>query len=610
MKMKKDKWALLIGINQYQKTATPMLQDLKGPLADIADIRMLLQKTFAFDPAKILTLTDQQATRERIITALRTHLAANAKVNDTVVVYFSGHGSYRLKDGIREGTLIAHDSRGEGGMDIGGGLLSGLFREIAAKNMAIVLDCCHSGNLIESRGHKPAATARTAPPDLRDIEHELPQPDTLSRGVSMRPDSAPFALLSAAGPLELALETELEGKHRGIFTYYFTKTLERMGSEITYRDVIDRMRVLVGGWYGGQTPQLEGVMRDQLVFGDRELTPQPYILVESVVNDQVRLAAGQLAGVTTSSHYAVYRPGEKNLSGKKPEAKIEIIEASAVTSQARIISGKKVLPASRAVEIKHHDACRVLVKVVGIEGLAERLSSYQHLEMISNHDSVRTTDLTITGKNKFLEVQLPGIGMDTLPGPPIQLKLENAERLVLHWAKWLRILHLQNTDADLKLDFEIESVETGAADVPTDLPGPVFYDDCCIRYKIANNSGRNLYIGLVALSDDGSISKVFPTTSGSKLLMGNGRCEGLLNVDQLKDRFCEFNVLKLFAAAEPCDYELLEVEGIHLWRRGSAYNEFEELLAEAAFGQSRKIRSSNAPVEWGSIQRNVVIYSR
>lgn len=91
------KLALLIGINAYpakalDPTATADLT-LKGCLTDVALQRELLIHRFGFQPADILTLTDQQATRAGIEAAFNEHLIQQAQAGDVVLVHFSGYGS-------------------------------------------------------------------------------------------------------------------------------------------------------------------------------------------------------------------------------------------------------------------------------------------------------------------------------------------------------------------------------------------------------------------------------------------------------------------------------------------------------------------------------------
>jgi len=81
------KLALLVGINQYSST-----QALSGCLTDVELQRELLIHRFGFKAEDILTLTEQQATRQQIETAFQEHLTEQAKPSDVVVFHFSGYG--------------------------------------------------------------------------------------------------------------------------------------------------------------------------------------------------------------------------------------------------------------------------------------------------------------------------------------------------------------------------------------------------------------------------------------------------------------------------------------------------------------------------------------
>ncbi|NJK60365.1 MAG: hypothetical protein HC918_09160 [Oscillatoriales cyanobacterium SM2_1_8] len=97
------KWALLIGINQYNARGDWL--PLNGCLTDVALLRELLIAQFGFADSDILVLGDRQATRPNILAAFREHLGG-AGGEDTVWVHFSGHGS-QLGE---EPTLVPIDS--------------------------------------------------------------------------------------------------------------------------------------------------------------------------------------------------------------------------------------------------------------------------------------------------------------------------------------------------------------------------------------------------------------------------------------------------------------------------------------------------------------------
>ena len=87
------KLALLIGINQYQKSPA-----LGGCLTDVELQKELLIHRFGFVASDILTLTAEKATRTSIEEAFVAHLGQQVKAGDVAVFHFSGYGT-RIKSG-------------------------------------------------------------------------------------------------------------------------------------------------------------------------------------------------------------------------------------------------------------------------------------------------------------------------------------------------------------------------------------------------------------------------------------------------------------------------------------------------------------------------------
>src|ERR1700682_4840656 len=165
-------------------------------------MRARLEQTFGFAPERVITLINEQATHDAILETIRGHLSLQAQPDDIVVIHFSGHGSHRWDAAVdvREGTLVAHDSRGTGAPDILGSTLRASLAQIAARHVALLLDCCHAGNLI---GARAAGWSRSIPPAPRLFASpSLLSGEVFSRGVFTCPAGAPYALLAAAGPLE------------------------------------------------------------------------------------------------------------------------------------------------------------------------------------------------------------------------------------------------------------------------------------------------------------------------------------------------------------------------------------------------------------------------
>jgi hypothetical protein len=153
------KLALLVGINDYPAGVTP----LRGCITDVNMQRELLVHRFGFHPNDILTLTDQQATRQNLLDAFDTHLIQQAQPGDVVVFHFSGHGSlvvdpdpipipqgnpYGEVQGYN-GTMLPYDARvnlqGNQVNDIMGKTLFLLMSALRTNQVTVMLDSCHSG---------------------------------------------------------------------------------------------------------------------------------------------------------------------------------------------------------------------------------------------------------------------------------------------------------------------------------------------------------------------------------------------------------------------------------------------------------------------------------
>ena len=90
-----EKWALLVGINNYPND----ISNLKYCLADVVAFRDALVNVAGFKPNKVFLMTDEmegqmQPTHVNVIMRLDI-LASQIKPQDTLVFYFSGHGISR-----------------------------------------------------------------------------------------------------------------------------------------------------------------------------------------------------------------------------------------------------------------------------------------------------------------------------------------------------------------------------------------------------------------------------------------------------------------------------------------------------------------------------------
>lgn len=146
--------ALVIGIANYNEVRP--LPD--AVLNDARDIATVLQSAnyCGFPASSIRILLDDQASLSAMRAALA-ELASSAGPNDTVVVFFSGHGA-RLGSGAMETSgLVPVDCRIG---DLQGSLLheaefSDALTAIKAKRLLVLIDACHSGGAGILKGEQP-----------------------------------------------------------------------------------------------------------------------------------------------------------------------------------------------------------------------------------------------------------------------------------------------------------------------------------------------------------------------------------------------------------------------------------------------------------------------
>ena len=147
----KNGYGLIIGIANYTNVAK--LSDIV--LKDAQDINDLLLTPMycGYHQANTRLLLDDKATADGIRQGLR-WLAESAGPNDTVFLYFTGHGG-RVEDGLEQGNyLIPYygDFENLGSTAISGEELTDLLRNIKSQRFLALFDCCYSGGTGDVKG--------------------------------------------------------------------------------------------------------------------------------------------------------------------------------------------------------------------------------------------------------------------------------------------------------------------------------------------------------------------------------------------------------------------------------------------------------------------------
>ncbi|HZZ39790.1 MAG TPA: caspase family protein [Acidobacteriaceae bacterium] len=214
-----QKWALVIGVGQFQDPAIPTLHyttaDAKAFALQLADPAI-----GRFPPDHVGVLLDDQATTKNIKEKLN-WIARNAKPNDLVVIYVATHGSPRTDDSAGGANyIVTYDT------DIGQGkeidedalyatalpmveLANAVASRMKALRTAVILDTCYSGGAVTN------AAKMMAP----GLANSAPSPAMLERMA----DGTGRIVVAAARSDEESLESD--SLQHGYFTYYLLEAM-------------------------------------------------------------------------------------------------------------------------------------------------------------------------------------------------------------------------------------------------------------------------------------------------------------------------------------------------------------------------------------------------
>jgi hypothetical protein len=263
------KRAVVVGINDYYILDSTRKSDLQQAVWDGRAVYHLLKDAFGF--GEIYHLEDRQASRERILHALR-HVLAISAAGDVVCFYFSGHGA-RLRGDLAQADC---DTYYEALVPASGAWITD--RDLAQLadrlnpehvNFTVITDACHSGGLHLADAHIKCRTPTyrgdlieaivsfmqtlipcglCLPLGSGELQHNVTNVRTGSEGaIDLDPDpdkrlvaASKATLLAACRFDELSWESS-QARH-GLFTQSMLETMSQSGFFDSYHDVIDLLR--------------------------------------------------------------------------------------------------------------------------------------------------------------------------------------------------------------------------------------------------------------------------------------------------------------------------------------------------------------------------------
>ena len=202
-----DRWAVVVGVSDYRAG----VQNLQYADDDARAFHefLLSPRGGRFAPDKVRLLVDAEATSQALKEALFVFLS-QAKKEDLVIVYFSGHGASEpgRPDLVY---LLTHDADPERLASTAFAMYeisTALRLHIAAERMLILADACHSGAILSL----PTQVAMKSPEEENELVYRYFQ--ELSQTLPGR------AVFTASEAREQSQEGAQWGGGHGVFTYH------------------------------------------------------------------------------------------------------------------------------------------------------------------------------------------------------------------------------------------------------------------------------------------------------------------------------------------------------------------------------------------------------
>ncbi len=624
-------YALLVGIDIYHPDST--VPHLAGCKNDIMRINRFFSDRIGerYNPKLLL---DHEATKENIIAAFQTHLAT-AKKGDSVLFYYSGHGSqsmtarefWRIEPDKLDETIVAYDSRTQSGSDLADKELAYLIGEVAkgGAHITIVMDCCHSGS--GTRQGKNMASRRMLTDErprsngdrgyffMDDSAAELGPPKSgnlLSGWIDL--PKGDHVLLSACRSFETAKEKLIEGERRGIFSHYLLETLQTTDGTLTYRDLFMRTNALVRAEVAEQSPQLDttGEVSLNQPFLGGLIEPVPEYFSLSFVTDHQKkvdlgwfIDAGEVNGIkqegSETTELAVFNLTAQGDALRSLDQAVALIRVTAVeptrskvellpqdgfepdtgTTYKAVITGLPVPPL--LVSFEGDPAGIDLIRTALSQSAAGQPSL-----TVQEADEDKAGYKVTAANNRFV-IQRHQDGYALAEGTD-SYSAKSAATIVKrleHIARWQNLLKLTNPQSSISpsdIKIKMEKKENNQEFVPVEQGsevsllsmGPDEGQEAILKFRVTNKSRQRLFFMFLVF---GEAYEIHSLTEGDEI---NGKWLGP------KESFSLFNDLGGIPAYIPAEQ----------WEKGiNSYKQTIKIIATTEESFAEYFQQDELPIE-------------
>jgi hypothetical protein len=617
---KTKKIALLVGINKYHWSNNTTFQNLNGSINDVKAIQKILINRFGFLPTNIRTLTDGEATHDRIISEFRSFLVNRVDSGDIVVFYFSGHGSRISDDNGDEAdqfdeTLVPYDSRDSKGkiFDIRDDDIYKFLVELYQKGAYIMLfiDSCHSGSAM--RIGRSNARARWIPTDLRKENREREGGVVKYVGDGRNgflPDLPNYIAITATTDQSKAYEIEKDGEFFGAFSLALLNALGNLPKDVSYRELMNSIRNQMQITMPSQKPQFEGDIYGKLFDG--KLPVREYVLNASKVSERkVAIDAGSIQNITEGSVFYLYKKGRAGgMESNNLLGKVIITKVFADNAIGDLVESKGNFIEADAVEVEHnYEDMKIKIRFDHINNPSfMRISNaIKGMQVVQTVKQTGYYDLRIYTDNQMIIMENFD-GVEFVEG--IYLSNPNAAEQIMERiqkrAKYQAIESLSNYKSRLNARINVVQIETNQDGTYLEKPQKKFtqngeiivHPGQRIFFEITNESpyGQSFFVYIFYLGMDYKVQLIYPPLGATNNLLKNGqkvRTPSGIVGEKLNRR----DIIKIIVTTKPVNVAVLQQTSID---RKVFTSKLEYLLHEAYTGTRRGEKNILPLLDWGT----------
>ncbi|MEZ4686046.1 MAG: caspase family protein [Bacteroidia bacterium] len=554
----KNLYALLVGIDEYPIES----HRLFGCHNDVQAAKTYLDNRVDRSEFNlhIKTLLSAEATRNNIVRAFEEHLA-QAGEDDIAFFFYSGHGaqepagsffSHLEPDGKNE-TFVCWDSRIEDGMDLADKEMATLLQMVSQKNPHLVtlIDCCHSGGATRKVEANETGDFLVRQTDDYEKQRPLdsyifPRDVSLDRSVlaasstqRLRIPKSRHVALTAAESFQTAKETTLGGSRRGVFSYSLFELLQNTSHNLSYEDLMRRVRGLVSHRTFEQDPTFyvtESGDADLAFLGGSMEPTAPYFLMSFDREKGWELDAGSVHGIIHNDNggstiLAVFAEDEEDLDNMANA--LGEVQTTAITAAHSIVEPVgEFLPARdqnyrcrvlslpvepnkvfffgetpglslvRAILAKGEEESAFVKETLSLSEADYKLIALNGQYIISRAaDGTADADFIARHGIDFrpLVEQVPGFN---------QASAEKVLDQLVHITRWERSLELRNPQSDIEGQVKVELLKPGLDElIQPDASGYRFSykadeDAPEFRVRLRNLGSKPLFCSLIYFSSD------------------------------------------------------------------------------------------------------------